>query len=93
MASGSVHQFLGDTPGRVIVRLLVLSFAVGILLAFFGVEPWEIVTWFRDGVLRIWHMGFAAIGRIGHYFLLGAVVVVPIWLILRLLKAAGGGRS
>lgn len=93
MASGSVNQFLGDTPGRVIVRLLVLSFAVGILLAFFGVEPWEILIWFRDGILHMWHMGFAALGHIGHYFLLGAVVVVPIWLILRLVKSAGGGRS
>ncbi len=93
MANGSANQFLGDTPGRVIVRLLVLSFAVGILLAFFGVEPWEIIDWFRNGILHIWHMGFAAIGHLGHYFLLGAVVVVPIWLILRLAKAAGGGRS
>lgn len=93
MANATVTRFLGDTPGRVVLRLLILSFAVGILLAFFGIEPWEILQWLRRSIHEIWSMGFAALGRAGHYFLLGAVVVVPIWLILRLLKMAGGGRS
>ena len=90
MANGSLARFLGDTPGRVLIRLLVLSFVVGIVMAFVGLEPWEILHWMRDSILNLWHMGFAALGRVGHYFVLGAVVVIPIWIVLRLLKFIGG---
>ena len=42
----------------------------------------------------IYNMGFDAIEWVFRYFLLGAVVVFPIWLISRLLKVAGkGGNS
>jgi hypothetical protein len=35
-------------------------------------------------------MGFGAVEQVGRYLLLGAVVVVPVWLILRLLNAGRG---
>ena len=37
----------------------------------------------------IWNMGFDAVRWLWHYFLLGAVLVIPIWFITRLLKAQG----
>ena len=37
-------------------------------------------------MLRIWDMGFDAVRWLGHYLLLGAAVVVPLWLIVRLTK-------
>ena len=40
----------------------------------------------RDFLLRIWNMGFAALGRFGEYILIGAVVVIPVFLILRILS-------
>jgi len=36
---------------------------------------------------RIYDLGFNLIGRAFSYFLLGAVVVIPIWFIMRLLSA------
>ena len=38
---------------------------------------------------RIYDMGFAAIEKAFRYFLLGAVIVFPVWLVMRLLKIAG----
>ncbi len=34
-------------------------------------------------------MGFAAIEKAFRYFLLGAVIVFPVWLVMRVLKIAG----
>ena len=44
----------------------------------------------RTLVQRIWDMGFDAVKWLWRYLLLGAAVVVPIWLILRLMRAARG---
>ena len=35
-------------------------------------------------------MGFDAVRWLWRYFLLGAVIVVPIWLVLRLMRAPLG---
>lgn len=85
MADG-VNRFLGDTPGRVIVKLLVVSVIVGFVMAVFGWTPYGILYTIRDFVLDLWHSGFAALGRVGDYLLLGAAVVVPAFIILRLLS-------
>jgi hypothetical protein len=86
--SDSLSRFIGDSPARVLVRLVILSFVVGVVLAALGLEPFDIV----NSVIRfgehIWEMGFSAIDRAWRYFLLGAVVVVPVWLVLRLLQAS-----
>ena len=41
----------------------------------------------------IWNMGFDAIRWLWRYFLLGAVIVIPIWLILRFVTAPKGRKS
>ena len=38
----------------------------------------------------VWNMGFDAVRWLWQYFLLGAVIVIPIWLILRLVRAPKG---
>ena len=39
-----------------------------------------------------WNMGFDAGALVWRYFLLGAVLVIPIWLIMRLVNAPRGKR-
>ncbi|MGA8359228.1 MAG: DUF6460 domain-containing protein, partial [Xanthobacteraceae bacterium] len=41
----------------------------------------------RRLIERVWNMGFDAVRWLWRYFLLGAVIVVPIWLLVRLAKA------
>ena len=38
-------------------------------------------------------MGFEAVEKAVRYFLLGAVIVFPIWLVVRLFKFAGRGET
>src|SRR6266852_3710393 len=90
MAQDYVTRFFGGPPLSVIFRLLLLSILVGVILDVLGLDPWKIIESLRTLVLRIWDMGFDAVRWIWRYLLLGAAVVVPIWLIVRLMRAAKG---
>ena len=84
--SNGVNGFLGDTPVRVIIKLLILSVAVGFLMSIFGLYPEDILLAVRDFILDIWNTGFKTLGRLGDYLLLGAVIVVPVFILIRVLS-------
>ncbi len=86
-----VTRFLGGSPLRVLVQLVVLSLVVGIVLSALGVSPFDIIAGFRRLIERVWDAGFDTIVWAWRYFLLGAVIVVPVWFIMRILHA--GRRS
>lgn len=83
-------RFLGGSPLGVAFRLILLSILVGVMLATVGFDPWNIVHSIRLLFERLWNLGFDAINGLWRYFLLGAVIVVPIWLISRLFSAPRG---
>ncbi|THV23844.1 DUF6460 domain-containing protein [Peteryoungia ipomoeae] len=83
MADG-MNRFLGDTPGRTLVKLIVVSLIVGFVMSIFGLAPMDLVYAIRRFVLDLWHTGFNALGDIGQYLLIGATVVIPVFIILRL---------
>lgn len=86
-----MERFFGGNPGIVLVRLAVISLIVGIVLSALGLSPYDIVNSLKTLAQRIYEMGFDAIEWAFRYFLLGAVIVFPIWLIARVLKMAGKG--
>ncbi|HWE74087.1 MAG TPA: DUF6460 domain-containing protein [Stellaceae bacterium] len=85
-----VHRFFGGPPLTVIGRLILLSILVGVILAAIGLDPWHIVDSARRLVLSIWNMGFDTVRWLWQYFLLGAVIVLPIWFLVRLVNAPRG---
>jgi hypothetical protein len=87
--SERLNRFLGDTPARVVVRLLVLSFIVGLVLSSLNIRPWEIFRWVERVAERIWAMGFSFLGEALEYLIVGALIVVPIFLLMRLLRLGG----
>jgi hypothetical protein len=91
MHQAFVHRFFGGPPLAVLGRLILLSILVGVLLAALGLDPLNILESVRSLVMHIWNMGFDAVRWVWQYFLLGAVIVVPIWFLARLLKAPRGG--
>lgn len=73
-----------------VVKLVLASMLVGAVLAFLDVQPLAVWRWLADQLGEV-------VGNIRHYagravtwFLLGAVVVVPLWLLLFLWKALRG---
>ncbi|MFD0988236.1 DUF6460 domain-containing protein [Methyloligella solikamskensis] len=88
-----MERFFGGNPALVLLRLAIISLIVGMLLAAFGFSPFEIVESIQRLANYIYNMGFRAIEEFGRYFLLGAVLVFPIWLIARVLKLMTGSGS
>jgi Family of unknown function (DUF6460) len=74
----------------VLGKLVLLSILIGVVLSTIGFDPWNIVDSVRRLVRWIWDMGFDAVHWLWRYFLLGAVIVIPIWLIMRLVSAPRG---
>jgi hypothetical protein len=86
-----IHRFFGGSPLAVIGRLILVSILVGVALAAIGLDPWDIVASVRQLIVRIWTMGFDIVRWLWRYFLLGAVVVLPIWVLVRLAKTPRRG--
>jgi hypothetical protein len=80
--------FLGGSVLGVLVRLIVLSIVVGVVLSTLGITPDNIFYQFNILLRRIYDLGFGAIESVLGYFILGAMVVVPVWFITRLVKAS-----
>lgn len=88
--SRDVARFLGGSPLSVAVRLAMLSVIIGVILSAFGLDPLDIVQSIEALFHTVWNMGFDALVWVWRYFLLGAVLVVPIWLVVRLMKSMTG---
>ncbi len=80
------NRFLGDTPGRTLMKLVVASLIVGFIMTLFNIMPVDLLRSVRDGLMELWRTGFDTLGEIGTWLLLGASVVVPLFIIVRLLS-------
>ena len=83
----TLTRILGDSPLRVALKLLVASFLVGLVLSTLGWSPMEILARFVDLLRALWSMGIDAVYRFGDYILLGGVIVIPAFIVMRLLAA------
>ncbi|KXF78675.1 hypothetical protein ATN84_02505 [Paramesorhizobium deserti] len=84
--SDRINRFLGDTPARVIVKLVLVSLVVGVVMHTFDWSPYDLLWGVRDFFLQLWNMGFSAIVRFADYLLLGAAVVIPAFILLRIIS-------
>lgn len=91
------NRLFGGNPAAVILRLVVISIIVGIVLSALNIRPDEILYHVRRLIERLSELGFAWVETVIQWFLVGAVVVIPIWLIVRLFgmfsNKAGGDRG
>ncbi|HXD43845.1 MAG TPA: DUF6460 domain-containing protein [Pseudolabrys sp.] len=86
----NVGRWLGGSPMAVLGRLILASILVGVILAALGLDPFDIVRSAERLFRWFWNMGFDAFRWLWRYFLLGAVIVIPIWIIMRLINGARG---
>ncbi|MBS4081985.1 MAG: hypothetical protein KGZ73_00410 [Rhizobiales bacterium] len=87
MANEGLRRFLGGSPLAVIIKLALLSILVGFVLTVIGLDPRNIL-WSIEALVRtVLDLGFEAFDWLWRYLLLGAVIVLPIWLLMRLLQA------
>ena len=80
----NLNRFLGGPPLAVLSKLIMLSILIGVVLSALGLDPLNIFASLQRLIRDIWNMGFDAVRWLWQYFLLGAVIVIPIWLVMRL---------
>jgi hypothetical protein len=83
-----MQDFLGGSPLSILVKLIFLSLLVGALLAFLNLTPFDLVNRLMRMFRSIFGLSFDAVRDIGRWILYGAMIVVPIWLVVRLFRAA-----
>lgn len=82
----AMERVLGGSPLGVVVRLLITSLVVGLILRVLDVTPADVFGWVQARIADISNLGLETFREIGGIVLVGAVVVVPIWLALRVLR-------
>ncbi|BCM82093.1 DUF6460 domain-containing protein [Methylobacterium indicum] len=81
--SSGLHRFLGGSPGAVLLRLVFLSVLVGAGMAMLGVTPGILFAQAYDTVRSLLELSFDTFHDAGRWFVAGAAVVVPLWLLSR----------
>jgi hypothetical protein len=84
--SSNLQRLLGGSPGSVLVRLVFLSLVVGAFLAFLDITPVELVDRLTRTLRVLLGNGFEAVRRLGLWIAYGAMIVIPLWLLSRLLN-------
>jgi len=80
----------GKSAARTIIQIVIASIFVGAIFSFLGLGAVEFWRGIFEGVKNLWN----AIGdsfseiilNLATYLLLGAAIVVPIWIVARLLS-------
>ncbi|MFY8039746.1 MAG: DUF6460 domain-containing protein [Bosea sp. (in: a-proteobacteria)] len=85
MPDPKLERALGGSPLSVVVKLIFLSLIVGAIMAFLGLTPRNLFTAIGNFVSSILNMGTDAIREVAQWVLAGALVVIPVWLLVRLL--------
>ena len=82
------NTFWGGSPLAVLLRLALMSVVVGVALSALGINPRNFFDRINMLLRNLYDLGFGAIDWALQYLLVGAIIVVPIWLITRLLAVS-----
>jgi hypothetical protein len=87
------RSIFGGNPLGVIIRLILLSIVVGVVLSALGITPRNFIYHIEVLARRIYDLGFETFDWLFQYLVLGAIVVIPIWLVARVFGVFGGRKS
>lgn len=75
---------------RTTIMLVLISFLVGVVLDVIGMDPVDVWRGLAEGVRNvftaIFSLGWETVSKVLGYVLFGAVIVVPVWLLITLLN-------
>jgi hypothetical protein len=88
--SSGAARFFGGSPIGVILRLLLLCVIVGLVLDQLDLDVFRLLDYAIDVVRDLIANSADLLRTLLRYLIIGAMVVIPIWLILRVLKIGAG---
>ncbi|MCO4053457.1 MAG: integrase [Bosea sp.] len=84
MPNPKLQRALGGSPLGVIVKLIFLSLIVGAIMAFLGLTPRSLFQAIGAFFSYILNLGTDSIREVAQWVAAGALIVIPVWLLLRL---------
>jgi hypothetical protein len=90
--SSSLTRVFGGSPLGVLLRLALLCVIVGLVLDQLDLDAFELFRWAARAIEDLIANSADLLRLIGRYFLIGAMVVIPIWIVMRVLKVGTGRR-
>lgn len=86
------QRLLSITPGD-LLRVVLISIIVGLVLAAFRVDPRNLWVDFFGTMAEAWQeflrISVDLVGWSFDYLILGAILVVPIWIVIHIVRALG----
>ncbi len=90
--NGFLTRVLGDSPLRVAIRLFVLSLITGFVMSFMGWTAYDVIDGISAFISGVWNLGFDALAYSLDYLILGAAIVVPIFILWRILAFGSASK-
>ena len=84
-AGNGLERFLGGSPGAVLVRLVFLSLLLGAFMWALGLSPMGLIQGVFDFMREMFELAAESLGTVGTWLVTGAVIVVPLFLLSRLI--------
>ncbi len=84
--TSNLQRYLGGSPLVVLVKLIVLSLIVGAIMTGLGLTPANLVRQAVEAAHALFGLGFETLRNVGGYVVTGAVIVIPIWILTRILS-------
>ena len=75
---------MSKSSWHVIWKLLIASLFVGLALDYFDISPTDLIHNIPETLGRIYDAVISFVEWGGKYILLGAIVVVPVWIVMNL---------
>jgi hypothetical protein len=77
---------------QTLLKLVAISFVVGLVVAVAGIDPLDLWRDLGGTIREIWSLFWDTAHWAVRYVVLGAIIVVPIWIAVALLQRATGAR-
>ncbi|MEZ5758465.1 MAG: DUF6460 domain-containing protein [Emcibacteraceae bacterium] len=75
---------MDKSTSGLIWKLVIASLCVGLLLSFFEIDPVALIENVPDTLGRILEVVLDIINWAGKYIILGAIIVIPIWILFNI---------
>ncbi|MBT5073110.1 MAG: hypothetical protein HOJ34_07685 [Kordiimonadaceae bacterium] len=75
---------MDKSTSTLIWKLIIASLCVGLILSFFNIDPVELIENVPETISRIIEVIIDIINWAGKYILLGAIIVIPIYIIFNI---------
>jgi hypothetical protein len=83
----TLERVLGGSLIGTLLKLLFLSLLVGAILAGLGLSPMALLEQAIYAFEAVFGYGFDAVRNVGRYVVTGAMIVIPIWILARVMAA------